>query len=241
MAHEQGTGMGGGYPTPPSPTWEPEDYGGYGGGGGYSKPKPLKYGDEFQWAGAPKWWRGLTPNRLTAESRYTALANAMIPFLSPEDRRATAQTLGRMEPVRKYYDNPAYGRVPSEVTSQMRQQYTSAERAKQVLEMLNKLRHASGKSTKEWGAGYQYLQQAARVLRDFGGRNGDGQTRRKQMNAAGALDPLLNSAKSGALAPYGALVQSLARPYFSAGMIAPSNKTKSGTTVYGSYNPSFAE
>ena len=87
----------------------------------------------------------------------------------------------------------------------------SRGRSEQALGALSKMREATvGGNVHEFGPGYQYLQEVAGTL----GETGTADTRAKQLQILGALDPMMAQSKAGELSGFSAAAQMLANPFF---------------------------
>jgi hypothetical protein len=156
--------------------------GGYSGGGGGKKqaqPEPLEWGETYSEQKAPSWWKGMTPTKgMNAEAGYASMMNALIPFMSPEDQRYYGQNLARLFP-------EAFGEygnvdklnfeIPTDVTAEMRNWYTSADRAQGIQDILTTMLDTSQNvkfNQENLGPGYTYFQNIGQVLEDFGGTVG---------------------------------------------------------------------
>lgn len=211
-----------------------------GGGGGGGKKATVSW-KSYSIAGAPQWWRGKVPSSFNAKTAYAAVANAIMPYLSPEDQRTVAANLAMNFQGQFGGYNPQTGvqfsKPPGEMTSAIRGTFSSAERAQGILSSLEKMQKTSKAKP---GAGMKFLQQVATIMRDYGGKGGDFQTRRQQMQMMAALDPLVQGANQGSTAPYVNLANMMAKPYFTAGNVIPVSKDQSGKWVFGQYNPDLA-
>jgi len=217
-----------------------------GGGGGGGKSKPVKWKEAYTMEGAPSWWRGLLPTEYNATTNYAAIYNAMIPFLSPEDQRTVAMHLNSIYPDAKSFDiyNPEgveYGKPPIDITSDITEQFTSSDRAKQALQMLDKIAEVSKRDKKKFGAGYQFLRQLLTTMKDFGGGAvgaGNRQSRVQYKQMQSALDPLLSQFKGGSneLKQFAGLAQQLTSPFFTAGGYVPIGKDVAGNYRFGAAN-----
>jgi len=214
---------------------------------------PLLWKDTYSTAGAQPGWRGMTPNKLNKTTQFYAMLNAMIPFLSPEDQRSIGTALSRYN--YKYEDKEGthfsapfkhldpnkmnYPTPPSELTTQQRTYYTSAERARQAQLNLERMANSMGVKVndrdRKLGPGYVYLKQVTKVLQDFGAPGSSGQTRRQQLQLLGQLDTLLKEGQGGALAQYGSIAARMAQPFFSARQLVPVQQAD-GTYKFGTYN-----
>jgi len=226
--------------TPTSPS----SGGGYsqsGGGGGKSVPAPKPtWSTTYTSPYAPSWWLGKTPSIMDDKSKYAALLNALIPYLSPEDQRTYASNLYRnyaeafpeYDPELMQYPIP-----PGEVTTEIKQRFTEKERAEQALATLSQVAGITGQTDEKMGTGYKFLRNLLSVLKDFGGESAENQqTRQQYLQQMGALDPLLAEGKSSELSPYSSIAQSLASPYFTAGQAVPIQKTSDGRYIFGQAN-----
>lgn len=217
-----------------------QDYGGDGGGGdGGGGETPVTWTETYKVEGAPSWWKGLTPSAVTPESSYISLMNSLIPFLSEEDQRTVASNVSRMADAFGGYSptTTKFLPPPNELTTELRNKFTSAARAGRVLETMQKMILSSGKEAKEYGPGYKYLQDIASVLRDFGQIGAsDVQTRRQQLQALSALDPLLSEGEGEQLGAFGSIARALAQPFFSAGGLYRTQRTQGGKTIFGTPN-----
>lgn len=232
---------GGGTSLPPSTPPPPPEY------------DPLLWRRTYDVAGADSFWKGLTPNKVTKQTRFYAMLNALIPFLSPEDRRSIGTTLSRYgynyeDEDGKHFAEPfskldptktTYGAPPSDLTTEDRKYYTGAERARQARLTLERMAASMGIKTdsqsQKLGPGYIYLKQVAKTLEDFGAHGTDGQTRRQHLQLLGQLDTLLKEGQGEELAEYGSIASRLASPFFSARQLVPVQQAD-GTYRFGTYN-----
>ncbi len=226
-------------PTPPTTYGSYPDSGSYAdtyGSGSASKKVKWK---SYSVAGAPQWWRGRVPSAFNAKTAYASIANAILPYLSPEDQRSVATNLALNYTQFAGYnptDQVSFGAPPAKLESAVRQAMTSAQRAEGILSALTKMQKTSKAKP---GAGMKFLQQVATVMRDYGGRGNNNQTRRQQMEMMGALDPLVQGASTGKTAPYTNLAQMMAKPYFTGGNVVPVSKDQTGKWTFGQYNQDF--
>lgn len=126
--------------------------------------------------------------------------------------------------------------IPTEITGDLRNQYTAAERSSNALAALSALAGAVGKTAADLGPGYRYLQTLLTTGQTFGAAPGNGQTRGQYQQMLAALDPLYGQTKSGSLAPYGSLARMLSQPFFSAGQLMPYTKAQDGSYIFGTPN-----
>jgi hypothetical protein len=206
----------------PNGGYDPGGDGGGGGGGGEDAVQRAKFNESYSVEGAPSWWRGLTPDVWNPESEYMALVNSVLPFLSPEDQRASAQSLARMYPEFAGYGadaNPGYAPPPTEMDSGAVSQYLSASRSKQIMSALERMVAASGRKKEDFGPGYSYFKQLASTLGSFGGAGESGTTRTQYQQLLGQLDPMLAESGGGQLGAYGAIAKMLTNPFFTAGQL----------------------
>jgi hypothetical protein len=233
-------------------------YGGGGGGGGggdysgYSEPAPAPvaeitsgaWSEGYQVENAPTWWVGLVNSVPSPENEYAMQLNAMIPYLSPEDQRYVAQFLFSSFPsIFSMYKDISFAPPPFEITADIRDRFTSSDRARGIIETLNKMRQAAGMTEEQLGPGYRYLNRLADVMAQYGGGplgSNDRQTSRQYTQMMSALDPLIAESKGDELSAYGSLASRLTNPFFSAGKVVPISKDQSGNWVFGETNKQFA-
>ena len=182
---------------------------------------------------APSWWKAMKPDKINPTSEWLASMNMMIPYLSAEDQKTVAATLYQQDSKNfGYLKGVAEGKPAPTVDENTRNWFTSASRASSAASALDKLAAAMKKGDNDFGAGYKYLKTLFQTVQNFGGGNSplNQQTRAQQMQAMGALDPLLgqSSGTSGTLAAFGPLAKAFASPYFSGGQISPMYKLASG-------------
>jgi hypothetical protein len=223
-----------------------------GGGGGEAAPVTWEAFDS-KVAGAPDWWKALKPSEMNEATEYLASLNMMIPFLSPEDQRSVAANLYQQNPEAFAHLNPETIDPldtqlkktptippfvpPSQMTTDLRKQFTSAQRYTNALTALTQLASAVGKSDAELGPGYRYLRSILNTGQTFGAQPGaQGQTRRNYLNQMGALDPLLSQTQQQSLSPYSSIARMLSQPYFTAGQLVPVQRTQDGRYLFGEAN-----
>jgi hypothetical protein len=176
---------------------------------------------------------------MNPNTQYIMMANAMLPFLSPEDQRAFAANIDRQFKGKgaKFGDATEFGfGLTSAVTPEVRTNYLSSQRAESALSALKRMRAASGFKEKEFGPGFQYLKQIVDTLRDFGSI-GRAMSRAEYTAFLGAIDPLLNEAKSGRLGAYGGLARAFLQPFLTGGSLMNASRTQSGAVRFGAPNP----
>lgn len=236
----QGGGGGGGF-FGNGQLLPPSDNGGGGGGGG---PAPLTWADTYKVAGAPSWWKGLTPSQLDPQSEYAAMINALIPFLSPEDQRTAASNLQGLygaEPLFAGYSletTPAAPLPPNGPIQRTQYDYLSAARGANTLASLDAMRASMGKAATDFGPGYQYLRNLAAVMQNYGGTPGLEQQRSQYLAEQAALDPLLGESKgtSGPLAAYGPIAQYYTSPFAARGGPRDASRQQNGSWQFGTPN-----
>lgn len=232
--------------------WIPGDWivggvgGSRGGGGGGKRPTPLRWNQAgYTGEGAPSWWKGILPNKFSATTEYATIYNSMIPYLSPEDQRIAAQHLSSLKLKKSGFETydpevNTFGDIPTEVTSDITEKFTSSDRARSALQTLDKIAEVSKRKKEKFGAGYQYLRQLLTTMKDFGGGatgSGNRQTRAEFMQMQAALSPILEQFKSNKdLKPYAGLAQQLTSPYFTAGAVVPIKKDAAGNYQFGEGN-----
>ena len=259
MPEEQGPPEPPGYsfPKPLPETPEPEepdrpkipgdgDTGEFGDGGGasYVPPTVDTSVDEVGWSesysveGAPDWWRGFIPPDVKDEkSEFLSIMNSMIPFMSVEDQREAASLLGREMPdVFSEYNDPdiEFGDIPFNITSDLKDRFTSVSRASDALDALANMRSAAGYSDDDSGTGVTFIRQLLDVLKDFGGTADNRQSRLDYVQQQQALNPLIGDAQGY----YQTLANMLSAPTFSAGKLTP-GRVVNGKYIFGEANPRF--
>lgn len=231
---------------PPAPTVI--YYGGGGGGGtgeaGEPAPVPITWSEKYQLPGSPGFWKGMMPSQWTPETEFAAMANALIPYLSPEDQRSMSSNLSRLfpdafgnySPEKTQFPEPqAPGIAPATSTY-----FQSAQRASDILSALDKMKEVSGQEESKFGPGYQYLRHLATTMKDFGAAPGaQNMSRRQMVNMFGALDPLLAESKGQQLGAYEGVAKSLTQPFFTAAQLLNVGKDESGNWVFGKANKSW--
>jgi len=135
----------------------------------------MAYVNQYSASGAPSWWLGKTTADRTPQAQYNMIANALIPFMSPEDRAAVANNLYRSNQADfAEYGNIATPKASYQVTTPERDYYTSADRARQATETLNRLRTSTGATVTDLGPGFAYLQRVVDLLNKYGGDPNEG-------------------------------------------------------------------
>lgn len=197
--------------------------------------------------GAPNWWKGYAYNP-TFEQAY--LVNALIPFMSPEGQRSTADWLGKQSYGSGYTDmkdylNVAYPPPPSEMTTAMRDTFTSANRARGVLDTLTKMAQASDNQAMfENRPDYRFLKQIAGIMAQFGGGpagSGNRQTRAQYQQMQTALAPKLTEAQNDkSLQQYMPQIRELINPTFTAGpVVEAAQDQQTGKWSFGKANKEY--
>lgn len=217
--------------------------GGSGGGGGEPAPEPeplpIAWREAYTVEGAPAWWRGFVPDRLDPIAEYAVLLNSSIPFMSPEDQRTAADNLARLLPGTPFAaynpDLAGIGASNTQVTTEVRNRFSSRDRAAQVLVTLQKVRDAMGTTADSFGPGYRYLQSVAGVLRDYGGA--PAQTQQQYLGQLAALDPLIAESKGETLQAYATPARMLAQPFFTGGPLRNASRDEFGNWHFGRPNP----
>jgi hypothetical protein len=163
------------------------------------------------------------------------MANAMIPYLSPEDQARVANQLYTVwgKDLTPYSPETVTAGTPWEerdlafMTGQERPDtsyFMGTQRSQDAIQTLaNLIASEAGGDASKLGAGYRWLQDLLGGVTESGG----GQTRQSYMQMLSNLDPILASAKSGELGAYGPLGEALARPYFTNFQLRPT--TQAGT------------
>lgn len=188
-------------------------------GGGSSGGSTSSTHGTYNVEGAPNWWNGITISGNTPEIQYANELNASIPFLSPEDQRAAASYLASNFSEFADYRNIAYTAPPPELSSAIREQYTTRDRGTQYLNALNQMRIAAGLNEEDMGVGYHTLKRIGDIITQFGGGSVGTDNRMTSLQVQqlrAAIDPVRNQAQSQ-VPQYVPLIDYLYRPYFSAG------------------------
>ena len=246
------------YPAPEPGPSEPGPFEPEAPSGGGPAPEPAappitwRIDPNLRIAGAPAWWQPWVPSALDPQAEYAATLNLLIPYMSPEDQRLAASTLSRLlpDPFQGYSPtanplppppkaSPYLLPRPGAITSAQRATYTSRARAEGLLNSLNLLAQSMGKTEKDFGPGYQFLQDLASVARDYGGGPGAPQGRAEYRSYLGALDPLLAETQGEALGAYGPMARMFSQPFFSGGLLRSSYRDQTGQWHYGTPNPRF--
>jgi hypothetical protein len=165
---------------------------------------------------------------------WSVLANAMIPYMSPEDQARIANQLYAVwgKGLESYAPSSVTGGTPWEdrdtafMTGQAMPDtsyFMGTQRASDALATLNDLlSKEAGGDLNKLGSGYRWLQDVLGGITESGGS-----TRQNYMQMLSNVDPLLASAKSGDLAAFGPLGESLVKPYFTNFGLRPT--TQAGT------------
>jgi len=208
---------------------------GEGGGGGSNTPNAA-WSNNLTAPNAPDWWKGLIPSKLDEENTLPTMLNALVPYLSPEDQRTVASKLYLYDS--KTFPDPEkikFGEVPTTLSTDTQRYFTSSQRAKDALSMLDKLASATNTKQEKMGTGYKFVRNILDIMSEFGGlSNTEGQTRSQYVQQTAALNALLESAPTG----YEGLAQLLASPSFSAGAVTPVSKSN-GQYIFGEANSTF--
>ena len=240
---------------------DPSDPGGGGGGGGPIGGGPGPGGGPApavppiettgEWSvtyavdDAPVWWLGKTSSNTTdPNDQLAAELNAVIPFLSPEDQEFMEGLIFQVFPnAFPEYSDIAFGPPPTEITTELRDIFTSADRGRSFAEALNRLAGALNLSETELGPGFIFLRQLADILSQFGGGppgQGQRQTREMFEQQQTALENLMNAAQGNpALKNLIDAARRLSEPGFTAGPVVPLSRDPQGNLVFGAPNPEF--
>ena len=164
----------------------------------------------------PTWWiSNAITNPSTPEAQFANMANALLPTLAPEDQRTLASYLAQNhKDVFGGYANTQFGEAPTEITDAVRKQYLSPQRAQLAINLLDRMKTASGST--EMGGGYDFLKNAVNLINQFAV---DGvMTREKYGQFTNAVSNLTKNA-TGDLSAYGNLAQLFNLPQFTAGSL----------------------
>lgn len=156
---------------------------------------------------------------------YGSVANAILPYLSPENQRSLGTELGRTNKDFESYGNAQFSPAPSSIGAQTRRQYLSSDRATQALAAVERMRTLSGKSEKQMGKGYTYLVDVIKTLQRLGGMSGSGMSRANYQELYTAVQNFTENTKlDTASAPYAQLANYFVSPTFSAGPLVNNRK-----------------
>lgn len=176
---------------------------------------------------APAWWKGYAFTKgtkgVTPQEQYAMIANALLPHLSAGNQSAVAKSLAPIGDAFKGYGSAAVGDAQAPVDYK---QLASSQRATSVLDMLERMRTASGLTPTEMGAGYNFLSNAAKLLQKTGGTAENGMNRASFSNLMNAYSGLRNTAGSE---QYGSLGDTL----FNFGNVT---RKVGNNTIYGDVN-----
>ena len=214
-------------------------WGGDGGGGGAAPTISWTTGT-YQAAGpnVPAWWKPWVPTDRALMDQpdvaWTVMANALIPYLSPEDQARVANQLYTVwgKDLTPYSPESVTGGDAWEERDfafmEGRKQDTSyfmgTQRSQDAIQTLsNLIASEAGGDASKLGSGYRWLQDVLGGVTSTGG----GKTRQSYMEMLSNVDPLLATAKGGELGAYGPLGQSLTQPYFTNFNLRPT--TQAGT------------
>jgi hypothetical protein len=172
----------------------------------------------------PSWWiNSAIQNPQTDDQRFANAANALLPTLSPEDQRTLATYLAQNhKEVYGGYANAKFDEAPTEMNAQIRKNFLNSDRANLAVNLLDKMRTASGGG--EMGAGYDYLKNAVNLMNQF--TTGGAMTREKFQQFQAAVAALGKNAGPN-IGAYANLAQLFNLPSFSAGPLVsntPNNK-----------------
>lgn len=175
-------------------------------------------------SGTPNWWEAKA-----SSNPLNAFANALLPFMSPEDMRNVATNLSTL-PEYEAYKTATYAPAPTTITAETRNRYLSAQRATQALQALDNMRQLTGKSETELGAGYAYLTNVIKTLQRLGGSEG-GMSRAQYLEFQKAIGELSAQVQDNYdVQPYASLANYFVSPTFSAGPLI--NTFQSGDKTY---------
>ena len=226
----------------------PEDYYGYyygGGGDRYVQPpeEKITWSEKYTLPGAPSWWKGMMPSKLTPQTELISLMNNIIPYLSEEDQRTVASNIYQTYPewFGFYGENTAFLPYQKDINTPIQDYYTSTTRAQNLMAGLDKYREVSGKSETELGGGYRFLRRVVDATNDFGGNltTGNRQTRGQYLEMLSTLDPLLAEANGEQLGAYGVAARTIAQPFFTHGKLINVFQDDSGKWRFGGSQKSW--
>ena len=213
---------------------------------------------------APDWWKPLIPADSKDMERpdiaYASMLNTMIPYMSPEDQRRAAGDIYALlggANFGKYQEVSGDPNIPiTQLQSSLglegqvidSQYFQSRQRSTGAINALSQLREQTVGGNREkiggTGSGYRWLQTALEQAISYGGgpsrkQEGTegaspGQSRAQYLAFQGAIDPIMAQASS--MGPVGSIGQMLLQPFFSQGGVRPTQRTQSGSTIFGTPN-----
>lgn len=181
----------------------------------------------------------------TAEKKYASIASWLLPYLSPENTSTMNAWMQRNVP--GLVKPTPVGPIPTEVTTQIRNQYLSADRATRASEALRRMQQAAGEKGKALGPGFTFIRQAIGLLQQFGGGTNRGpgmangaMSRSEYTQFSNAVSSLIKDASNErGMGEYVQLATMFLRPNFSAGQLMPGTQTQDGRYLYGQANTRF--
>lgn len=220
--------------------------GNYGGGTG-GQERNYKWWEGYSVEGAPSWWRGFVTDDPSPEAQYLMIINSMIPFMSPEDQRYMGDYISRFSLKNSpfgIYNEPAsqdISRIPTvpklEQTSDIQNAFLSKERARKMLDTLEKMRKAANLPEDKVGAGFRLFKSVAQDLNAFGASEGSGMTRANYLKYQSAIDQKLGETQAGDAQGFGEALRAVASPFFSAGRLFPVTRDETGRYHFSTQNP----
>lgn len=191
--------------TPSAPTGTPTGLGG-----------PITIGNE------PSWWIPQAYQNPNADQSFANAANAILPTLSPEDRRTMANYLAtNFKDVFGGYATADMGMIPTKLGTE-RNEYLNPARAQTALNLLERVKTASGGAG---GPGYDFLKQAVNLMNQFS--NQGSPMTREQYQLFQTAFKNLSQQQGKDLSAYTSLAQMFGLPSFTAGPLvsnAPSSR-----------------
>lgn len=181
---------------------------------------------------APSWYVNNKSTDLVG-----SFANALLPYMSPEDMRAVA---GNLSGLSEYsaYKNASFPDAPTEITPELRANYLSSDRASKALSAITNMAQLTGKSEADLGSGYSYLKDVLGTMQRLGGQNGQGMSRAQYQEFYNAVQGFKSKAQDNYdLAPYASLADYITNPTFSSGSISNTGRDAvSGKLYYAKQN-----
>lgn len=233
--------------TPPNKSSGGSSGGGNYGGGTSTQERNYKWWEGYSVEGAPPWWKGFVTDDPSPEAQYLMVINSMIPYMSPEDQRYMGDYISRFSIKNSpfgVYNEPASqdtNRIPTvpklEQTSDIQNTFLSKERARKMLDTLEKMRKAANLPEDKVGAGFRLFKSVAQDLNAFGASEGSGMTRANYLKYQSAIDQKLGETQAGDAQGFGEALRAVASPFFSAGRLFPVTRDETGRYHFSTQNP----
>lgn len=182
-------------------------------------------------AGMPSWWKNTA-----AANPLDSFANALLPFMSPEDMRAVGTNLSHEKQYSSYGKAATYAPAPTTIDANTRNSYLSAQRASGALKAVEQMRAKTGKTAAQLGPGYNYLTDVIKTMQRLGSTAQGGMSRAQYQEFQQAISGLQSQAQDNYdISPYAGLANYFIDPKFSAGPLMNTRQV-GNKTVFGTAN-----